>query len=44
VELSGIALDGAGPATTFTSNQPTTTYRTRGWTRDGQPQLPRQVP
>ncbi|WP_179224735.1 right-handed parallel beta-helix repeat-containing protein [Geodermatophilus pulveris] len=44
VRLEGLALDGPGPDTTFVSNESSTTYRTQGWTRDGRPLLPRQVP
>ena len=33
--LSNLAIDGAGPATPFVSNAPSTGYRLAGWTRDG---------
>jgi hypothetical protein len=43
VLLSDLTLDGTGPATTFVSNQPTTTYRIEGWARDGRPMAAKQV-
>ena len=44
VRLDDLAIDGPGPGSVFVSNQPSTTYRTQGWTRDGSPIEDQQAP